>query len=181
MGWDEATIGMWLSWARALDPEDAARWRELGVDAETAAWYEAVRPTIADDWDARGFTVEEMVRCHRSRVTMALALEWRAAGRSLDDTVHWASHGFTPAEADRWRAAGHDVRSAHARRRLIRAGDQRPTHLFVLTGIAPLREPIDVPDDARDRKAELAEMRPHLRDPGSLPALWASADDSDTT
>jgi len=38
---------------------------------------------------------------------------------------------------------------------------------------ASLREPIDVPDEARDREAELAEMWPHLRDRESLGDLWA--------
>lgn len=40
---------------------------------------------------------------------------------------------------------------------------------------AMLRESIDVPDDARDREAELAEMWPHLRDPAALGDLWADA------
>lgn len=172
LGWDDVTTEEWLRHAPDIEPEDAVGWRDLGVDPETAAWYGGVRPSIADEWMANGFTVADMVRCHRSRVTMARALEWRAAGRPLDDTVLWGSHGFSPAEADDWTSADHDVRSAHARRAAA-ANGQAGTWAVTTHAGAALREPIDVPDDARDREAELAEMWPHLRDRESLGDLWS--------
>ena len=171
LGWNDATIDLWIAEVPQIEVEDAVGWRSLGVGPETAAWYADVRPSIADEWLAHGFTVDEMVRCHRSRVTLVRAVEWRAAGRPLDETVLWGSHGFSPDEADEWRSDGHDVRSAHEARRNARVRDK---YLKVAAlREAMLREPIDVPDDARDREAELAEMWPHLRDPAALGDLWA--------
>lgn len=172
LGWDEASIEEWIAEAPEVEVEDAVGWQSLGVDPETAAWYAGVRPSIADEWLAHGFAVAEMVRCHRSRVTLTRALQWRAEGRSLDDTILWGSHGFSPAEADEWTSAGHDARSAHASRTAAtnyRAG----TWVVTTHAGASLREPIDVPDEARDREAELAEMWPHLRNRESLGDLWA--------
>lgn len=172
LGWDEASIDEWIAEAPEIEVEDADGWRSLGVEPESAAWYAGVRPSVADDWLAHGFAVSEMVRCHRSRVTLSRALEWRAAGRSLDETVLWGSHGFSPAEADEWTSTGHDVRSAHARRAAA-ANSQAGTWVVTTQAGAALREPIDVPDDARDREAELAEMWPHLRDRESLGDPWS--------
>lgn len=172
LGWDETNIEQWIAEAPEVEVEDAVEWRGLGVSPETAAWYAGVRPSIADEWLARGFDVGEMVRCHRSRVTLARALQWRAEGRSLDDTILWGSHGFSPAEADEWTSAGHDVRSAHASRSAA-ASDTAGMWVVTNHAGASLREPIDVPDEARDREAELAEMWPHLRDRESLGDLWA--------
>lgn len=171
LGWDEISIEQWIAEAPEIDVEDAAGWRELGVGPETASWYADVRPSIAEVWLAHGFAVDDMVRCHRSRVTLVRALEWRAAGRPLDETVLWGSHGFSPAEADEWRSRGHDVRTAHEARRNARVRDKY-VKLAALRK-ETLEEPIDVPDDARDREAELAEMWPHLRDPEALGSLWA--------
>lgn len=172
LGWDEASIEQWVAEAPEIEAEDAAGWRILGVGPETAAWYAGIRPSIAQDWLSRGFTVEEMVRCHRSRVTLDRALHWRASGRCLDDTILWGSHGFGPEEADEWSSAGHDVRTAFARRDAA-ANDTTGTWAVATQADASLREPIDVPDEARDRNAELAEMWPHLRDPESLGDLWS--------
>lgn len=93
LGWNDATIDLWIAEVPQIEVEDAVGWRSLGVGPETAAWYADVRPSIADEWLAHGFTVNEMVRCHRSRVTLVRALEWRSAGRPLDETVLWGSHG----------------------------------------------------------------------------------------
>lgn len=174
LGWDESSIERWVAEAPDVEVEDAVGWRGLGIGPETAAWYAGVRPSIADEWLAHGFAVDEMVRCHRSRVPLARALQWRADGRSLDDTVLWGSHGFSPAEADEWTSAGHDVRSAHASRAAA-TNDTAGTWAVTTHAGASLREPIDVPDEARDREAELAEMWPHLRDRESLGDLWAGA------
>lgn len=171
LGWDEASIDEWIAEAPEIDVEDADGWRTLGVEPESAAWYAGVRPSVADDWLAHGFAVDEMVRCHRSRVTLSRALEWRAAGRSLDETVLWGSHGFSPAEADEWKSSGHDVRTAYEARRNGRVRDKYTK--FAALRETMSREPIDVPDDARDRETELAEMWPHLRDRESLGDLWA--------
>lgn len=168
LGWDEPSIGQWIAEVPDIEVEDAVGWRGLGVGPETAAWYGGVRPSIADEWLAHGFAVDEMVRCHRSRVTLARALQWRADGRSLDDTILWGGHGFSSAEADEWTTAGHDVRTAHAIR--VAAGNEDAAGAWVMrtNAGASLREPIDVPDEARDREAELAEMSPHLHDRESL-------------
>lgn len=172
VGWDEASIEQWIAEAPEVEVEDAVGWRDLGVGPEMAAWYAGVRPSISDEWLANGFAVEEMVRCHRSRVTLARAFQWRAEGRSLDDAVLWGSHGFSPAEADEWASAGHDVRSAHASRTAA-TSDTAGAWVVTTDAGASLREPIDVPDEARDREAELAEMWPHLRNRESLGGLWA--------
>lgn len=87
LGWDEASIEQWTAEAPDVEVADAVGWRALGVGPETAAWYAGVRPSIADEWLAHGFAVSEMVRCHRSRVTLARALEWRGSVTRRHDPV----------------------------------------------------------------------------------------------
>jgi hypothetical protein len=88
-----------LPWAAlGLSPEEAARWRDNGID-----------PLTLDEWDGSWFDVriepEDAKRFVDAGIDPSKAREWARFGFSAED-LPWAEQGFTAKDAARWRDSG---------------------------------------------------------------------------
>jgi len=90
---------LWIEFYRRNKQLDLGAWINSGIEADSAMnWLKVSNdPTIASDWNAKGFSAQE-------------SYKWKNASFEVGNTQY--HHEFNPQEAFEWKSAGESIEDA---------------------------------------------------------------------